>query len=95
MLNTKPNSIDELGMLLAQIAVLTKQADKIKDEMKNIASAGGATVFEGTLFKSTYMESNRKVTDYKELCKNLGISDAVVAAYTSTTAVFSIKTTSR
>ena len=37
-------SIDTLGTLLAQIADLTKQADAIKDGIKDSASAGGAKV---------------------------------------------------
>ena len=94
-INTTPASADELGTLLAQIATLTKQAESIKDSMKDIASNGGATVFEGALFKASYVESNRAVTDWKKLAADLGISADKIAAYTSTTAVFSIKTTAR
>ena len=94
-INNTPASADELGTLLAQIATLTKQADSIKDSMKDIASNGGTTVFEGALFKASYVESNRAVTDWKKLAKEQGISADTIAAYTSTTAVFSIKTTSR
>jgi len=42
-------SVDTLGSLLAQIADLTKQADSIKDSIKESASAGGAKVVEGAL----------------------------------------------
>jgi dihydropteroate synthase len=94
-INTTPASADELGTLLAQIATLTKQADALKDAMKDIASKGGPTVFEGALFKSTYCEADRAVTDWKKLAKEQGISADTIAAYTSTTAVFSIKTTAR
>lgn len=94
-ITTTPASADELGTLLAQIATLTKQADKIKDDMKDIASKGGPTVFEGALFKATYIESNRAVTDWKKLAADLGISADKIAEYTSTTAVFSIKATAR
>ena len=94
-INNTPASADELGTLLAQIATLTKQADSIKDSMKDIASNGGTTVFEGALFKASYVESNRAVTDWKKLAADLDISADKIAAYTSTTAVFSIKTTSR
>ena len=87
-LNT--NSVDTLGMLLAQIADLTKQADVIKDAIKD----GGKTV-EGAIFKATYIESNRKVVDTKKMYADLGITEATVAKYTSTTAVFSVKVTSR
>ena len=94
-INNTPASADELGTLLAQIATLTKQADALKDAMKDIASNGGATVFEGALFKASYIESNRAVTDWKKLAADVGISADKIAAYTSTTAVFSIKTTAR
>jgi len=94
-INTTPASADELGTLLAQIATLTKQADALKDAMKDLASNGGPTVFEGALFKASYIESNRAVTDWKKMAADLGISADKIAEYTSTTAVFSIKTTSR
>ena len=41
-MNSIQNPADQLGMLLAQIAELTKQADAIKDCMKDAATAGGA-----------------------------------------------------
>lgn len=47
--------VDALGALLAQIADLQKQADSIKDAMKDEASAGDKRVFEGALFKATYI----------------------------------------
>ena len=87
--------VDELGLLLAQIADLTAKADAIKDAIKDSASAGGDKVIEGNLFKATYVESNRSVVDYKKLCADLGITADQVAAYTKTTAVFSVKTTAR
>jgi len=94
-ITTTPASSDELGTLLAQIATLTKQADAIKDAMKDVASKGGSKVFDGALFKSTYVEANRTVTDWKALAAELEIPADKIAAYTSVTAVFSIKTTSR
>ena len=94
-ITTTPASADQLGTLLAQIAELTKQADAIKDAMKDVASKGEAKVFEGALFKSTYCEANRTVVDYKALIAEIGVSASIIAQYTSTTAVFSIKTTSR
>jgi hypothetical protein len=89
------NSIDNLGELLAQIADLTKQADAIKDSIKDSASAGGDKVLEGDLFKATYIESNRSVVDYKKLCADLGITAEQVATYTKSSAVFSVKVTSK
>ena len=88
-------SVDTLGTLLAQIADLTKQADAIKDSIKESASAGGAKVVEGALFKATYIESNRSTVDYKALCAALGITAEQVATYTKTSAVFSVKVTSK
>ena len=89
------NSVDTLGSLLAQIADLTKQADAIKDGIKDVASLGGAKVVEGAIFKATYSESNRSVVDYKTLLKDCGIGADKIAEYTKTTAVFSVKVTSR
>ena len=94
-ITTTPASADELGTLLAQIAQLTKQADAIKDGMKDIASKGDTKAFEGALFKATYCEANRTVVDYKKLIADLGVADTIVAQYTATTAVFSIKVSAR
>ncbi len=87
--------VDTLGMLLAQIAELTKQADAIKDSIKDAATSGGATVVEGNLFKATVVEANRKVTDWKAIAKVCNIPEDVIIANTSITAAFSVKTTSR
>jgi hypothetical protein len=84
------SSVDTLGNLLAQIADLTKQADAIKDVIKD----GGKTI-EGVMFKATYIEANRKVVDTKKMYVDLGITEDMVAKYTSTTAVFSVKVTAR
>jgi len=87
--------VDVLGNLLAQIAELTKQADSIKDGIKDAASAGGDKVIEGNLFKATYIESNRSVVDNKALLAELGATAEQIARHTKTTAVFSVKVTSR
>jgi len=90
------NTIDTLGALLAQIADLTKQADLIKDELKDSATApNGSKVFEGDMFKATVIESNRATVNYKKLLADLGVTEDTVAKYTSTSAVFSVKVTSR
>jgi len=81
---------DQLGQLLAEIDVLEKQAEAIKKAMRE---AGG--VHEGVLFRSTVVESNRATTDWKALCADLGITADVVARHTKTTAVYSVKTTSK
>jgi hypothetical protein len=90
------NTIDTLGTLLAQIADLTKQADAIKDELKDSATApNGSKVFEGDMFKAIVIESNRATVNYKKLLADLGVTEDTVANYTSTSAVFSVKLTSR
>jgi hypothetical protein len=90
------NTIDTLGTLLAQIADLTKQADQIKDELKDSATApNGSKVFEGDMFKATVIEANRATVNYKKLLADLGVTEDTVAQYTSTSAVFSVKVTSR
>lgn len=90
------NTIDTLGALLAQIADLTKQADSIKDELKDSATApNGSKVFEGDMFKATVIEANRNTVNYKKLLADLGVTEDTVAQYTSTSAVFSVKVTSR
>ena len=95
-LNDLPlTQVDTLGNLLAQIAELTKQADAIKDGIKESASAGGDKVVEGNLFKATYIESNRSVVDNKALLAELGATAEQIARHTKTTAVFSVKVTAR
>ena len=92
-ITTTPASADELGTLLAQIATLTKQADAIKDAMKDVASKGDTKVFEGALFKATYCEANRTIFDKDAFIKVHG--EEAYNSFTKTTAVFSIKTTAR
>jgi len=90
------NTIDTLGTLLAQIADLTKQADQIKDELKDSATApNGSKVFEGDMFKATVIEANRATVNYKKLLADLGVTEDTVAKYSSISAVFSVKVTSR
>ena len=87
--------VDELGVLIAQIKDLEAQAEAIKNQFKDIASAGGQTIFEGTLFKATYIEANRSTVDWKAIAAEYNIPADAIARHTKTTAVFSIKTTSR
>lgn len=89
------NEVDLLGNLLARIAELTKQADAIKDGIKDSASMGGDKVVEGDLFKATYMESNRSTVDHKALYAELGATAEQIAKHTKTTAVFTVKVTAR
>ncbi len=92
---TITHDVDTLGALLAQISALTKQADAIKDAIKDDASAGGDKVVDGDLFRATYIESNRSVVDNKALFAELGATAEQIARHTKTTAVFSVKVTSK
>ena len=91
--NITAASVDHLGALLAQIADLTKQADAIKDAIKDSASNGGAKSVEGSLFKATYVETNRSTFDKDAFIKAFGAE--AYAKFQKTTAVFSVKVTSR
>lgn len=96
MQNELFTKIDNLGALLAQIADLTKQADQIKDELKDAATLPGADkTTEGAMFKATVISTDRSVVDYKKLIADLGIAADKVAAYTKTTAVFSVKVSAK
>lgn len=84
---------DELGLLLAQIAELTARADAIKDAMKDVATSGGGTVFEGNYYKATVVEANRTIFDQKKFIKDFGA--AKYAEYTKVSASFSVRATAR
>jgi len=93
--NIHLTQVDELGLLLSQIADLTAKADAIKDAIKDAATKGGPAVVEGNLFKATVVEANRKVTDWKSIAKVCNIPEDIIIANTSVTAVFSVKTSAR
>lgn len=92
---TLTHDVDTLGALLAQISALTKQADAIKDGIKDSASMGGDKVVEGDLFKATYSETNRSSVDYKALLAELGATAQQIASHTKTSAVYTVKVTSK
>ena len=91
------NLADTLGLLLAEIATLTKRADTIKDIIKDDAtsSSKASHVVEGNMFKATVVEANRNTVDYKKLCADRGITADELVAYTKVCAVFSVKVTAR
>ena len=90
------NTIDTLGTLLAQIAELEKQADAIKADLKDSATApGGSKVFEGDLFKATVIEANRPLLTGRSCLLIWASLPSSLAQYTKTAAVFSVKVTSR
>lgn len=88
--------IDELGLLLAQIADLQAKADKIKEDIKDTASKiGGGQSFEGNLYKAVYSESNRSTVNWKKLAADYNIPASAIAAATTTTAVYKLEVKAR
>jgi len=86
--------VDQLGYLLAQIDTLTKQADAIKSQLKDIATLpGGSNVFDGSLFRSTVVPANRELFDKEKFIKANG--EAAYKQYTKISASFSVRTTSK
>lgn len=83
--------LDRLGLLQAQIAELTEQAEVIKDAFKN----AGEGKYEGDLYKATVSMSQRDVVDYKTLVSDLGITPELLAKYTKQTVSIAIRVTAR
>ena len=85
---------------MAQIAELTKQADAIKDGIKEAGADGllavdedGVRYVEGNLFRAVYSDTNRSTFDSKKFIAKFGAD--VYAEYTKPSAVFTVKVTSR
>lgn len=89
--STELTAVDRLGLLLAQIADLEEQAEAIKNELKS----GAEGVVEGNLFKANVILSQRSTVDNKAVYKALNVSDDLLAKFTKTTAVISVKVTAR
>ena len=84
-------SVDRLGMLLAQIADLTVEADAIKTAIK----LSGASL-DGSFFRATLVDMDRKVFDKEFFIKDNGPQGAAIYdAYTKNTSCISVKVTSR
>lgn len=97
------NQVDTLGALLAQIADLTEQSKVIKDAIKEMGASGlllkksngkkEIQYLEGALFSATYTECDKTIFDSKKFIAEFG--EETYKKYTKTTAVFSVKVTSR
>jgi len=97
------NSIDTLGALLAQIDDLTRQAEAIKNAIKEAGADGkletevvkGKPVqfVNGALFRATYSESNVELFDKEKFVKAHG--EAAYKQYTKVSARFTVKVTSK
>ena len=91
LLDIKLTQVDQLGLLLAQIADLEAQAEAIKNELKN----GDEGSIEGSLYKATISLSQRTTVDNKGVFKEANIPSELIAKYSKTTAVITLKVTSR
>lgn len=91
LINTAAADIDTLGAILANIAALEKRAEEIRARLKDEASVSGQQHFDGQLFRATYIESNRSTVDWKAIAKKLAIPADMIAAHTTTNAVYSVK----
>lgn len=89
--STELNQVDRLGLLLAQIADLEAEAEAIKNELKS----GDEGVVEGNLYKANVILSQRTTVDNKALYKALNVSDDLLAKFSKSTAVITVKVTSR
>ena len=86
--------VDQLGYLLAQISSLTKQANAIKDQLKDAATLpGGSNVFDGSLFRATVVSADRELFDGEKF-KSVHGEDAY-KQFTKISASFSVRTTSK
>jgi hypothetical protein len=84
---------DELGLILAQIAELTAKAEEIKGAMKDVATNGGGSVFEGNYFKASVIEANKSIFDKAAFVKEYG--EDTYKKFTKVSASFSVRTSPR
>ena len=91
VLDIQLTTVDQLGMLQAQIADLEAQAEVLKNELKN---AGEGHV-EGNLYKSCVTLSQRNTVDNKAVFAEANVPAELIAKHTKTTAVITLKVTAR
>jgi hypothetical protein len=92
-LDIQLTNVDNLGLLLAQVADLNEQVEALKDALKN----QGEGKYAGNLYNATITLSQRNTIDYKKICEDhkIQLSAEQIAAYTKTTASITCKVTSR
>ena len=84
------SKVDQLGVLLSQIAYLEKQAEAIKNELKQNEGH-----IEGNLFKACVTLSQRATVDNKAVFAEANVPAELIAKHTKTTAVITLKVTSK
>jgi hypothetical protein len=88
---TQLSTVDRLGLLLAQIADLEAEADALKNELKN----GDVGAVEGDFYKANVILSQRTTVDNKAVFAAANVPADLIAKYSKTTAVITVKVTSR
>lgn len=88
------SDVDRLGVLLAQIADLTKQANAIKKTLKEMAHLDNlGNTFEGNLFRAVVIEQERVSYDTDVL--KSAVDDAILELAKRESFVVSVKVTGR
>jgi hypothetical protein len=89
-LDIQLTQVDELGLLMAQIAELESKAEVIKNALKQQEGK-----VEGNLFKACVTLSQRATVDNKAVYAEANIPAELIAKYTKTTAVITLKVTAK
>ena len=84
------SDIDRLGLLLAQISDLTKEANAIKTDLKECAQF---KTFEGNLFRAVVIEQEKTTYDTEVL--KLAADPAILELAKRESFVVSVKVTAR
>ena len=90
VLDLQITKVDQLGMLLAQIADLEAQAEVIKNELKQQEGH-----IEGNLYKACVTLSQRKTVNNKAVFAEANVPADLIEKHTKTSAVITLKVTSR
>ena len=90
VLDLQITKVDQLGMLLSQIADLEAQAEVIKNELKQQEGH-----IEGNLYKACVTLSQRKTVDNKAVFAEANVPADLIKKHTKTSAVITLKVTSR
>ena len=90
VLDLQITKVDQLGMLLAQIADLEAQAEVIKNELKQQEGH-----IEGNLYKACVTLSQRKTVDNKAVFAEANVPANLIEKHTKTSAVITLKVTAR
>jgi hypothetical protein len=79
---TLANAADQLGLLKAESAMISDQADAYKAALISAAAEGAGHAFDGAMFRATVSFTNRSTTDWTAIIKTvIEASDAETKAW--------------